>query len=297
MKHLFAIDIGGTFTKFALVTSHADIVLKEEVPTPVSVDEFSVHVDQVLGRWQRDHHIEGIAISSPGSVTDAGFVLGHSAVNFIHVVNLRALFHERYGLPVTMENDANCAALAEQWSGAGAGCDTFACIVCGTGIGGGIVINGRLHKGANLHGGEFGYSLMEGYETWSERGSSFALTKRLKDEPPHGAAWTGSRVFEEAEKGHAAAEKSLNQFFHTMAVGIFNLQYMLDPEKILVGGGITRQPSFLQRLQTELDRVMTAKPIAKVKPAVEVCTHLDQAQLIGAAYVWRKTYGKEDVHV
>ena len=95
----------------------------------------------------------------------------------------------------------------------------------------------------------------------------------------------------------AAAEKSLNQFFHTMAVGIFNLQYMLDPEKILVGGGITRQPSFLQRLQTELDRVMTAKPIAKVKPTVEVCTHLDQAQLIGAAYVWRKTYGKEDVHV
>ncbi|WP_078378756.1 ROK family protein [Sutcliffiella halmapala] len=301
MNYILTIDIGGTFTKLACISTCGQLVEKEEADTPQLFGDFLQLVQSFYERnLTNNHWIIGIAISSPGSVTKSGEVLGYSSVPFIHDQNMKVLLEQQYKLPVFIENDANCAALAEMWNGAADGIDTYACIVCGTGIGGAIVINKKLYKGANLHGGEFGYVILghdyggkpAHYQTWSELGSSSAITRRLKEEAPYYEKWTGPLVFEEEKKGHRAAAKSIDTFFHTLAVGIFNIQYTLDPEKILIGGGVTRQPAFMEELATRLEAIYAEKPFATIRPNVSVCHYLDQAQLYGAAVGWKDLYWK-----
>ncbi|WP_417898722.1 ROK family protein [Bacillus haimaensis] len=298
MNYILTIDIGGTFTKLACMSTCGNLMEKEETDTPKLFCDFLQLVQRYHEKYKNIHHIVGIAISSPGSVTESGDVLGYSSVPFIHEHNLKVLLEQHYALPVFMENDANCAALAEMWNGAATEVDTYACIVCGTGIGGALVINKKLHKGANLHGGEFGYAILdhdrktESYHTWSELGSSSAITRRMKDEAPFYENWTGPLVFEQAKKSHDAAAGSIDTFFHTLALGIFNIQYILDPEKILIGGGVTRQPAFMKELTVRLDEIYTAKPFAAIRPSISICHYQDQAQLYGAALGWKDNYWK-----
>ncbi|WP_025027141.1 ROK family protein [Caldalkalibacillus mannanilyticus] len=298
MNYIVAIDIGGTFTKLAVVSSQGQLMERKEQETAHSCQEFMDSVRAYYEQQRKQYEIQGIALSSPGSVTDAGDILGCSSAPFIHEQNLMLEIEKEFHLPASIENDANCAALAEMWNGAAQQVGTYACIVCGTGIGGALVIDQKLYKGVHLHGGDFGYAILASdltsgsYMTWSEGGSSSALTRRLQEEAPFYEAWTGQLVFQQASQGHAAARKSLDTFFHTLAVGIFNIQYIVDPEKIFIGGGITRQPSFMAELDTQLTKLYEAKPFARIRPSVALCYHRDQAQLYGAAYVWFEKYGK-----
>lgn len=298
MDYILTIDIGGTFTKLAYISTCGQLKEKVETDTPKSSHDFFQLVDGYFEKHKQMYDVIGIGVSSPGSVTEYGEVLGYSAVPFIHEVNVKQELGQRYSLPVFMENDANCAALAEMWNGAADGIQTYACIVCGTGIGGAIVINQKLYKGANLHGGEFGYTILNHiresgvYNTWSELGSSSAITRRMNNVAPFYEKWTGEKVFELAKAGEAEAVQSVDTFFHSLAVGIFNIQYTLDPEKILVGGGVSRQPAFLEELSVRLDAILEAKPISKVRPSVSLCHYLDQAQLFGAAVGWKDNYWK-----
>jgi predicted NBD/HSP70 family sugar kinase len=298
MRFLLTIDLGGTFTKFGLVSQNANLYEKEQYKTPLSYNQFLQLVESYYEKNKDRYTIYGIAISCPGSVTEGGDVHGYSSIPFVHEHNIRDKLEDYFLLKTSIENDANCVALGELWSGEAKGLNTFACIVCGTGIGGSIVINKRLHKGVNLHGGEFGYVIFsednKQFNTWSEKGSSSALTRRLINKAPYYERWNGPLVFESFQEGHSKAKESLNKFFQTLALGIFNIQYILDPEKILVGGGITRQPIFIKQLQVHLDELFRAKPFAKVRPTVAVCHHLDKAQLFGAAYIWQERFGKDE---
>jgi predicted NBD/HSP70 family sugar kinase len=302
MFYLITVDIGGTFTKLALVSSNGHLAEKMERATPASCNEFIQIVEEYYEKNPEIYNIKGISISSPGSVTEEGNVLGYSSVPFIHEENMKRLLEKRFKLPVTMEYDANCAALAEMWNGAARNLETYACIVCGTGIGGSIIINRKLYKGAHLHGGEFGYAILNSneeadhYDSWSDLGSSSAIIRRLQNEAPYFEEWTGPLAFQHAEKNNKNAVKSIDLFFRTLAVGIFNIQYMLDPEKILIGGGITRQPAFMEKLNFHLNTIYDAKPFAQVRSSVSLCQHLDQAQLFGAAHVWLEKYKKGESH-
>ncbi|MDQ0255861.1 putative NBD/HSP70 family sugar kinase [Evansella vedderi] len=295
MNCLLTIDIGGTFTKFGLVSTEGELTERQQNPTPETLTQFLSLVEIYYHKHQNHYGIQGIAISCPGSVTESGKILGYSSVPFLHKENIRERVERYFQLPTTVENDANCVALGEMWNGAAKGMDTFACIVCGTGIGGSIVMNGKLHKGVNLHGGEFGYVLFsntnEEFHTWSELGSSSALTRRLRQTAPYYENWTGPLVFENAEE-HKEANESVALFFRTLAMGVFTIQYIIDPEKIIIGGGITRQESFMKELTAHLDVLFEAKPFAKVRPNVSVCQNLDNAQLFGAAHVWLEKYGR-----
>nr|WP_090892441.1 ROK family protein [Evansella caseinilytica] len=295
MVCILTIDIGGTFIKFGLVSAEGELTEKQEHPTPETFDQFLSLADAYFHKQKNHATIQGIAVSSPGSVTASGEIHGFSSVPFLHEGNFRERVERCFQLPTTVENDANCVALGERWNGSATGIDTFACIVCGTGIGGSIVINGQLYKGANLHGGEFGYVLFsntnEELHTWSELGSSSALTRRLRQTAPYYENWTGPLVFEHAGE-HEQARQSIDLFFRTLARGVFTIQYMIDPEKIIIGGGITRQTSFMEELTAHLDVLFAAKPFAEVRPNVAICRHLDRAQLFGAAHVWMEKYGR-----
>lgn len=299
MSFLLAIDIGGTLTKFSLISSDKTLLNRKEIQTPCSFNDLYQELNIYLeSEIRQGRSMTGIAISSPGSIAESGEVLGYSAVSFLHNENLIRRFEERYRVPISVENDANCAALAEKWNGAASDLLNYACIVCGTGVGGALVLNGHIWKGANLHGGEFGYAILSSelesltYFTWSELGSSSAILRRLEDSRLVEKEWTGERAFTASAEGHVRARESIETFFHHLAVGVFNIQYMLDPQKILIGGGITRQPDFLSLLAQPIDHIYEAMPYARIRPDVALCQHLADAQLLGAAYVWHEKYGE-----
>ena len=167
------------------MTESGDILEKGSMKTKGdNIDSFIESIGKVVDSYKEKNEVFGLACSSPGAVdVKTGFIWGGSAIPCIHGPNIKELLEKRCGLEVSIENDANCAGLAEGWLGSAKGVENYACIVIGTGIGGCIVINGRILRGKHLHGGEFGYMFTRDSEgltdrIWSEVSSTNALVTR-----------------------------------------------------------------------------------------------------------------------
>ncbi|WJQ00565.1 ROK family protein [Geobacillus stearothermophilus] len=303
MRYYIVFDIGGTYVKHAVMNEHGDFFEKGRYRS--ERHDFHQFRDDLLNavrQAQANYELSGIAISSAGSVdSDLGIIGGSSALPCIHGPNFKEVFGGATGLPVEMENDANCAALGELWKGAGRGCRDIAFVIVGTGIGGAIVKDGRIHKGAHLHGGEFGYMLMDvRYEngrieckTWSELAATSALIRMAAEEKGmQESELDGEKVFALAEGGDEAAQKAIDRFYFSLAQGIFNLQYAYDPEKIIVGGGISSRSDFISEINKRLSALLSVVSIAKVRPVVEACRFKNDANLLGALYHYLERRGE-----
>ena len=164
------IDIGGTGIKFASLTPDGKILDKTSIPTPETLEDLLAWLDKCLA--EKDY--KGIAMSVPGAVNqETGVIEGISAVPYIHGFSwYETLAHHQ--LPVHLENDANCVGLSELL--AHPEIENAACVVIGTGIGGAMIINGKLHRGRHGLGGEFGYMTIiepaEKLNNWSQLAST-----------------------------------------------------------------------------------------------------------------------------
>lgn len=292
---IVGIDIGGTAIKVGVLDKEGNINSKASLEVKQDFNELL----DTLVTWIEDvkklYNIEGIAISSPGAVdSKSGIVGGASAIPCIHGPNWKVILGEKTGLPVSIENDANCAALAEAFNGAGKEYSSMMLIVCGTGIGGAIVKDGQIHHGKHLHGGEFGYMLMEEcgnqFKNFSEVASTMSLVRKVRSYYDD-QSWDGVKVFSEGEKGNEVCIKAIDRFYLNLAKGIFNLQYIYDPEIILLGGAISERKDFVDRINEKIDFLMKKIEIAKVKPTIAVCTHRGDANLIGAMANFKNEYG------
>lgn len=291
MEKYLAIDIGGTFIKYGIVDENAEILEVGKVKTPKNMDEL-LEIIEDLSLGYPD--AKGIAISAPGAVSDEGVIYGSSALPYIHGPNIKNLVKERTGKLVYMENDANCAGYAEVWNGSAKGKKDVLVMVIGTGIGGAVIKDGRLHKGANLHGGEFGYMLLNSDyqnsdDVWSRVASTAALVKRVaKMKQVDKESLSGEQIFQMAEAGDEDCIKALDEFYHLLAVGIYNLQYIYDPEVILIGGGISAREDLIDKINGKLDRILGAIVLAKIKPNIDTCKFRQNANLLGAVYGFMK---------
>src|SRR5699024_8376536 len=239
----------------------------------------------------KNEDIQGIAISSPGSVGDDGVIYGASAIPYIHGPNIQQLIEEVSGLAVEIENDANCAALAEIWQGSAKGKKEVAVIVIGTGIGGALIHEGQLVKGAHLHAGEFGYMILDpnqlgsGMNTFSELASSYSIIKRVAQaKAVDPVSLTGEEIFQAAEAGDQAGQRAINKFFRSLALGIYNVQYAYDPELILIGGGISTRPDLIDKVNDQLETIVHSVDVAKITPTIDTCHFKQNANMIGATY-------------
>ena len=287
MEKYLALDIGGTFIKYGLVTSDKEMLEQSKVKTPKTMAGLLDQINELAGFYPG---IAAIAISAPGAVSDSGIIYGFSALPYLHGPNVKELIKERTGMPVYMENDANCAAYAEVWGGSAKNKKDVLVIAIGTGIGGAVIKNGTLHKGANLHGGEFGYMLMTPpvkgkASTWSGVGSTIALVKKVaaaKGLDPE--TLSGEEIFSLAAAGDKICSDAINEFYYFLAVGIYNLQYVYDPELILIGGGISAREDLMEQVNKKLDVIMEAVRDAKIRPSIAVCKFRHNANLLGAVY-------------
>ncbi|MRH44951.1 ROK family protein [Aquibacillus halophilus] len=285
MKQYIAFDIGGTYVKYALIQEDALIIENGKKKTPSTLEGLISLIENHINQY-KTINLEGIAISAPGAVSDEGIIYGSSALPYLHGPNIKKLVSERTEMDVYIENDANCAGLAEIWNGSAKGKKDVLAVVLGTGIGGAVIKDGSLHKGANLHGGEFGYMVMDAKQTtWSGVAATGALVKnvtKIKGAEP--GTLNGEIIFKLAEEGDTDCLNAIDEFYHMLAAGIYNLQYIYDPELILIGGGISARDDLVDNINLKLKKIMEAVKVAKIVPNIEVCKYRQNANLLGAVY-------------
>lgn len=277
--NLAAIDIGGTTIKIATWKDN-QLQDKHAIDTPKDLDGFYEALTEEVYKIKKDTKIEGVAISSPGAVNKkTGIIGGSSAIPYIHNFKIVDELEKRFGLPVSVENDANSAALGELAEGSGKGCDSMAFFVIGTGIGGALIINQKVWHGAHLFGGEFGYMIM-GAHTLSELASPVAMANRYNERT--GKHLDGKTIFELADKDDPVASDERQTLIHALAVAIYNIQHSFDPKKIVLGGGISNNPELIPLLNKEIDRLRDDLDLVTLKPDIVLCKLKSDANLRGA---------------
>lgn len=291
MNYYVVLDVGGSAIKYALMDETGCFVAKSSIPTPKkSLTKFMDTVDSIVKEFDKKYQLKGLAVSMPGAVNiETGMIEGITALPYIHGPNMKDLLQERTELPVELENDANCAGLAEGWIGAAKDVKDYLCIVIGTGVGGAVVLDKKIRHGKNGFAGEFGYMMMENYlgtqpaETYSTLAAVGGLIKQVaKRKGMDPDVLTGKMIFELAEKGDTEVQNEIDKFMRRLAVGIYNLQFILDPEKILIGGAISHREGFIDNINETLKGMKYDTEGLTVR--VERCQFGNDSNLIGALY-------------
>ena len=288
-KNYLIFDVGGTDIKYGFLDGKGKILKKEKYSTPQSLESFLVELLAKIK--QNKDRISGISISFPGAVdSELGVIRGSSSIPYIHGPNFRDIIEKETGFVIEMENDANCAALAEAWMGNAEGKKDSILVAIGTGIGGALIKDGKIHRGTNLHGGEIGYMLSEkkedgSYLIWSHTASTQALVENMSQ--ISGIAkekLDGKLIFEMAESGDINAKQAIDYFYTKLAEGIYNLQYIYDPEVILLGGSISAREELCSMVEEKIEMILQKVEIGRIRPVIRRCKFMGDANLIGALY-------------
>jgi glucokinase len=306
MKLFVGIDIGGTAIKHGVVSIEGEVVEDAALPTPRGGrDAILTELTLLVKSHRERHEIAGVGVGTAGAVDYAtGTVRGHSP-NIAGWENTPVAdeLQQRLSLPVTVDNDANCMALAETRAGAGRGCGFVFFLTLGTGVGSAVVYKGDLMRGAHSMGGEWGHATIvhDGRPcACGQRGhleayaSATALTRRMLALVAEGvpslyageaadATVLGSReVFAAAAEGDEAAHQAIAETAAYLGTGIASAINLLDPELVVIGGGMADAgEAFFDAVRQEVQ--------TRVHTGVADCVHIVPAQLgnraglIGAA--------------
>lgn len=297
MKYL-VIDNGGTYIKYAVMNEASEILEKGKEPAPASsstAEDYFKILDNII--LPRKEEVNGIAFSTPGRVdVYTGMLNTSGAMFYLTGKNLVNEIKERYGLTATIENDAKCAAMAELWSGSLHGVNNGAVIVFGTGVGMGLILDGKLYRGSNFTAGEVSFVITEPSkptEFTSYLGASCSTSSLCK---AYAAAIgknskevDGIQFFQAIKEKDLQAIKVFEWFTKNIAINIYNFQTILDLEVITLGGGISQQAILLEEVQKQLDLLFMENPFAKYglavkKPKIVECKYYNDSNLIGALY-------------
>ncbi|MBS4202218.1 ROK family protein [Bacillus sp. FJAT-49732] len=284
MNQYVAFDIGGTQIKYGIVDEAGNIISHGLMDTEAHKGGLSI-IEKVIAKGQKiiqDYSVEGIAISTAGQVDfNTGTIVGagDTIPNYTGV-EIKKLVTEALGLPVEVRNDVDCAALGEQWLG-GHDVNNFIALTVGTGIGGAIVIDGNMYSGHTFSAGEWGYMLIEGepFEKVASVSGLINLARQFKED----REWTGKEIFALYDEGDADIKLAVDTFFKHLAIGITNLIYIFNPQKVIVGGGITaRGERFLKEIQQEVQKYI--QPSIYINTEIVLAKLSNHAGMVGAVY-------------
>lgn len=284
-SYIVCFDIGGTSLKCAVCDTAGTMYHKEQIEMKETLDELCQSMKDYKEMMQQTYPIEGVAISSCGAVDcDTGIIHGCSAVPYIHGPDWFALMRDYLHLPCSIENDANCAALSQLYFGKATHVNDMCFMVIGTGVGGAIVKNRKIHHGKHLYGGEFGMMLARNSQgklvNISLVASTSSMVRNISERQP--GTWDGKRVFEEAERGNQDCLSIIQQFYDEVAFCVFNIQHTIDPELILFGGAISARFDFCDRVMEAYKRLVADVDIVTLTPTLMCCSYLQDANLLGA---------------
>ena len=320
-KWLIGVDLGGTTTKLAFINLYGEVLHKWEIPTDVSNEGKNITVNiaksidaelEELGHSKSE--VVGIGMGAPGPVDlTTGVIFEAVNLGWREPYPLKDLLEVETSLPAVIDNDANCAALGEMWKGAGNGAKDLVCVTLGTGVGGGVIANGDIVHGISGAAGEIGHltSLAEGgaacncgktgcLETIASatgivRMATELLSKSSEDgdlaavykETGH---VTAKDVFDAARRNDETALRLIDTVSLHLGIALANIANTLNPEKIVLGGGVSKAGAILlnpvkeQFLRNSFPRVAQSTEIS-------IATLGNDAGVIGAAWLVKNKIG------
>ena len=285
---ILVVDIGGTFIKYACMTEDMSILSRGKVKTPESGREELI---ETIGKiYDQMPEVEGIAISMPGIIdSENGYCSMGGALRYNDDFYLRHSLYQRCPVKIIMENDAKCAAMAEAAVGSLKDVEDGFVLIFGTMIGGGFIKNHSLHRGKHFSAGEVSYintgrdEMPTFSNVWGNRcGTSglckmYAERKKLAPETVDGVM-----VFDGVNRQEPEAIECLQKFTKEIAVQLFNIQTILDPERFAIGGGISAQPVFIEYIRNNLKELYAECPYHVPHAEVVSCKFQNDANLVGA---------------
>lgn len=301
---VFAVDLGGTHLRVALVDSTGKIhtQLKRHTPRDDSPHVLVEALASVANDWRgRDHGpIIAASVMVPGAV-DSGQSVVLSAPNLPSLINfgLKAVLQERLGWPVVLENDANAAAIGEMWLGAARGCRDVVSVTLGTGVGGGVVLGGKLWRGAHGGAGEIGHTTVDPFsgvkckcgntgclELFASATAIVRMARESLSQFPQATFTpdnlTAEKVYEAGRNGDELALSVFRRAGKHLGIGLANLMSLIDPEIIVMNGGVVNGwDLFAGDMYQEVSERAFQATAQQVKIARAECG--DNAGLLGAA--------------
>ncbi len=308
------IDLGGTNIAAGVVDENFKIVGSGKVKTGAgrSAQEIVEDMAQAARIAVKNAGLElsdiySLGIGSPGSVVPSkGVVAYTNNLNFKNVP-ICAMLKELLGIDAYIENDANAAAYGELLAGAGKGCKDLVAITLGTGVGGGVIIDGKIFSGSNNAGTELGHTVIcvDGIHCscgrdgcWEAYASATALIRQTKDEMsrcPDSVMWelvngdldnvSGITAFDAMRKGDAAGQRVVDKYLRYVAIGITNMINIFQPDVLCIGGGVSKEGDTIIKPITDfVVRERYSKNIEK-QTVIKTAALGNDAGIIGAAYL------------
>ena len=289
------IDIGGTNIKSGLVDKSGRVTNQNKRKTPQNLTDLKLAIIDIVdqAKAQVGDQLKGVAFSAPGRVvSETGVVHVGGAIPFIDGLNFKAFIQENFGLPAAAINDGKAAAQAELWQGHLTDVDNGLVLLLGTGVGGGIVLNGQLHQGSHFQAGELSYMYASSSDMTTEnamgrRGSAVVFVNKSR-ELLGLAPGDGEEVFQALEEGTNPEVTALfDQYCQDIVYMIHTLQISLDLDRVIFGGGISAQPLLLEGIQNKYNEIRDSVEWFKnsFEPIeIGLCKYGSEANLIGAVY-------------
>ncbi|XEO94072.1 ROK family protein [Latilactobacillus sakei] len=290
MTKLALIDAGGATIRYALWDNNAHELTKQGmVTTPKSLNAYYAVLSKIVRTYQLSNQVVGVGISTPGAVNKAtGIIEGASAIPYIHNFEIQGELEKRFGLPVMMENEINCAALAELKCGAAQGLRNVLYMAIDADVGGAVIIDGHIQHGAHLLSGEFGAILMADGRPLNAVGTIAHLTHQY-NQKAH-AQLTGAEVFALARQGDLLAHQLTTDLYRYLAQAVYNLQYSFDPDAIILGGALAQIDFLVPNIELERQPLLTQGKIAPLATPLLISQYHSEANLIGALVDFQQRY-------
>lgn len=292
MKTYLAIDIGGTYLKFALIDAFGKMQDVQREKTPQTLFGLKRLLVSIIAAQGGD--IAGVGICCPGKIDHTqGIIFNGGALPFLHEFAICDFIETTFNLPCSVCNDGKAAALAELWLGNLKGKKNAAAIVLGTGVGGGIILDGAILQGEHFQAGELSFlpRTPESGETKNLMGvttSAVQFIQRAAKELGLLDLDDGKAVFEALEMGDSRIKELFKNYCREVVHIILTLQAVLDIEKVVIGGGISQQPQLIREIKVLYQNVKKQSSLVEetiTSVVIEKCKFGNEANLLGALYL------------
>ena len=309
------IDLGGTNIKVGLVNENYEIIAKATAPTDLPRPAEAICKSIVDTVWKVLNEakvtigeVNSIGIGTPGVANrNSGVVLYSCNLDFKNT-DLRSIIKKYLDKPLYVENDANAAAFGEVLAGAGKGYKDVLVVTLGTGVGGGIIIDGKIYTGFNFCGAELGHTVIEFngrqcscgrkgcFEAYSSATALINMTKEAMEAHKDSKMWEiaggsldnvdGKTAFDGMRADDAAAKDVVNMYIEYLGCGLTNIINTFQPEMLLIGGGICKEGENLTKPLEEIIKRDSYCIDAERVTKLDICKLGNDAGIIGAAFLY-----------
>jgi glucokinase len=286
------VDIGGTKILVFITDLNGEIVYREKVETTMNVENIIDIIKKFLVKAGiRDHDVIGMGVGVPGITnTKEGLVVDAPSLKWTNV-KLHEQLQEQFKFPVFINNDVNCAALGERWLGSGKNTDDMFFLAIGTGVGSAIISNGELIYGHNYQSGEIAYNISEEdirQGNFNKLGEFGLFEKKTSGQSLAQLGFSSRELFQEYEKGNSKVIPIMENFILQLSITIANCVNILNPECVVIGGGVSESMgTIIKQIEESVER------FTPIKTKIQLASLGGDAGCLGAvAYAFEEMKNK-----